>query len=295
MQYQAHAQGDGRPPQSLDFRFNDLVRLHGELERVTELQDLSLPALPPKVTLRSFVFGRFDGTFQDERQEHLQNFLDRLFVALGEKYAGFGDYVDLCEPVGEFLRRATESSVAEEVAGAAAAADAAVLMDNREIIANQNAEYEESLRADALRLVAAAEQAEAEVCERQRHAAEQERLAREAAAAGEDIKRRRAAFEEAHPSPLPGVPAAALRFRSSSGASLMRSFDARAPVSALFEYVVVADWAGAPPRYPERPSFDLRTALPVRSLRECRELDLQAAGLCPSSALVVAVDEADSL
>jgi hypothetical protein len=301
-QYRALGQGPGRPQQEVQFRFSDLVRLRAALAQNPELQGLTLPSLPPKVTLRSTFLGQFDVAFQDERQRQVQQFIDQLGVTLSSKYAGFGDYVELCEPFQQFIQRATEGCVAAEVAAAAAAADVARNIEDRQIRADQDAEYEEALRADELRAIAQVEEEEERRKEQQRQEeerlrqrlegeAEIERLAKAEQEAAEDIRKRRVTFEEAHPAPQAGVPAAAVRFRAACGASTTRSFAATAPVTALFEYVAVHDWAGAPPCSGDKYAFDLRTTHPVRSLRDTQNLTLEEAKLCPNTALVVAVDE----
>eukprot|EP00928_Gymnodinium_smaydae_P016955 TRINITY_DN1643_c0_g6_i1.p1 TRINITY_DN1643_c0_g6~~TRINITY_DN1643_c0_g6_i1.p1 ORF type:complete len:345 (+),score=105.88 TRINITY_DN1643_c0_g6_i1:47-1036(+) len=286
--YQARGEGgaEGRPPQDIEFRFSDVVRLRTRLEQHADLQGVQLPALPPKVTVRSVLKGNKDSTFLDERQALLQEFLDKLCEALARHYADIGDFVELCEPVGDFVRSAAEGCIAAEVAAAAAAADAAYAVESRQIIADQNAEYEESLRADELRAIAESERQEAERLAAQQREEERKQAEESAKAREEDCARRLAAFEVAWPKPQAGARAAAVRIRSASGAVLTRSFPAEMPVSALFEYAAVASWEGAPAG-----GFDLKTSLPVRSLRDFEDKTLAEADLLPSAALVLAEDE----
>lgn len=295
--YEAQSQACGQPPQALRFRFSELVRLRTQLESVPELRDVSLPKLPPKITFRSIFKGQFDDTFHQDRLKLVQDFFDNLALRLGEKYAVVGDCTELCEPLGVFVRQAASVGETAEVSAAEAAERVARQAEDREIIAQQNDEFEESLRMDELRQVEEMERQEAERrAEAER--AEAERLAeakaleakqavqQAAEAHEEDIQKRRVAFEAQHPEPAAGNEKANIRFRAPSGATLTRNFPRSAQVSLLFEFVAVADWPAAPRR-----EFDLRTSFPVHSLRESKEQTLEEAGLCPSAALLVADEE----
>lgn len=299
VEYEAQSQACGQPAQALRFRFSELVRLRTQLESVPELQDVELPRLPPKITIRSVFVGRFDGGFHEERLGLVQQFFDNLALRLGEKYAGVGDCTDLCEPLGSFVRRAASLGETAELSAAEGAARVAQQSEDREIIAEQNDEFEESLRIDELRKVEELERREAErlaalkaeedkVIAAQR--AEEERQASQQAAEieAESLRRRKAAFEENCPVPAAGTLQANVRFRAPSGGTLTRVFPGTVPVSMLFEFVLVADWPAAPRR-----DFDLRMSFPVKSLKEIQEQTLEEAGLCPSAALLVHEDADD--
>lgn len=305
VEYGAQSQACGQQPKALRFRFSDLVRLRAELEAHPDLRNVKLPDLPPKVTFRSTFFGRLDEAFNTERQKLLQEFFDALGLRLGEKYSGIGDCTDLCEPLGAFVRRAAASGsvaariaeraeVAAEVAAVAAAVRTAEIHEDREIISQQNNEFEESLRIDELRAVEEAERREAErlaalQAEEERNLAalqaEEERKAVQKAEEerAKDLENRRAVFEELNPVPASDIPQANVRIKAPSGATLTRAFASTTPVSVLFEFVVVADWPAAPRR-----AFDLRMSFPSKSLKDSQEETLDEAGLCPSAALLVA-------
>jgi len=177
------------------------------------------------------------------------------------------------------------------------AANVAESAESRNIRAQQDQEYEESLIQDELRAVAEAERLEAERLEAEqaeaarRLAAEEEEKAhclRQAEAADKlaDIARRREAFEVTYPRPEIGSNVASIRFRAGAGATISRAFHATTPVASLFEFAAVADWEAAP-----KSTFDLKTSFPVRGLRGSEGMSLLEAGLCPSAALLVAEDE----
>lgn len=284
--YDAQSQSCGQPPQALRFRFSELVSMRNQLETVPELRDVDLPRLPPKVTLRSVFAGRFDESFIEERLSLVQQFFDTLALRLGEKYAGVGDCTDLCEPLGVFVRKAASLGETAELSAAEAAARVATQAEDREIIAEQNDEFEESLRMDELRAV---EQLERQAAEREtaKRAEEEKQAERQAAEEqATDLLRRRAAFEERCVAPLAGTVQANLRFKASSGATLTRVFPGSVLVSELFEFVFVTEWTAAPTR-----SFDLRLSFPVKSLKANKEQTLEEAGLCPSVAVLVVEDE----
>lgn len=303
--YDAQSQASGQAAQALRFRFSEIVQLHTHLQVVPELADVELPRLPPKVTMRSVFGGRFDESFHEERLALVQQFFDSLGQVLGEKYSGVGDCTELCEPIGDFVRKASGPGDAAEAAAAEAAVRAAEVFEDREIVAEQNAEFEESLRMDELRAVEERERQEAqrraaqaaeEEQRKMRETADEKRRATEQAAEARahSLRLRRVAFEELYPMPVTGAPArldgsqASLRIKSASGATLTRIFSGTMPVSALFEFVAVTEWPGAPAH-----DFDLRTSFPVRGLKGIKEQTLEEAGLCPSAALLVAEDEAD--
>mmetsp|Transcript_28711 Transcript_28711/g.66631 ORF Transcript_28711/g.66631 Transcript_28711/m.66631 type:complete len:364 (-) Transcript_28711:116-1207(-) len=280
---------DGDPAaQAIRFRFSELVHLRRMLEQVPELADVSLPALPPKVTLRSMVFGNTDEGFQAARAERVQHFIEDLFGVLAAKYAEVGSFVELCEPLGMFVQSAAQRGDAAEAAAVAAAVRAQEAQEDRETRAQQDAEYEESLRrdreAEEARAKAVAEEAAAAAAQAEA-AVEAERAAAEKLAA---LKERRAKFDLDHPTPASDVEQAAIRLRAPGGATLSRSFPANTAVSVLFEYAEVSDWPAAPVR-----KFDLRTTFPVKSLSNCKDLTLSEAALCPSAALFVAEEEDD--
>ncbi|CAE7631339.1 unnamed protein product, partial [Symbiodinium pilosum] len=85
----------------------------------------------------------------------------------------------------------------------------------------------------------------------------------EAAARVEQRIARLTAFEKEHPVPEAGLPQATVRFRAASGATIQRAFSESTEVSALFEFVAVAEWDG--PTLGRR--FDLRTSFPVTNLQ----------------------------
>lgn len=287
--YRAQSRIDGQPPQELIFRFSEVDRLSQALSRMTDLRDVSLPRIPSKLTLRSIINGRFDQTFLEERQTSMQEFFESLSSILNNKYAAIGNVLDLCDPLGQFVRRAAQFGLAAEQA-AIAAVDAVIRREeDREIVASQNREYEESLKADELRRVAEADKAERTRQEALLEAKKAEEEAAKANALAEELTRRRQAFEASFPEPTASSSHATVRFRAASGAAIQRRFADATPVSALFEFVAVTEWNGpAPDR-----SFDLRTSFPVRGLRGSEASTLKEAGLCPSSTLLVAeIDEA---
>mmetsp|Transcript_93633 Transcript_93633/g.260668 ORF Transcript_93633/g.260668 Transcript_93633/m.260668 type:complete len:334 (+) Transcript_93633:56-1057(+) len=300
-QYHAQCTLDGGRRQELLFRFSQVDRLYQILRLQPDLSDLVMPRLPPKVTLQRAMKGRFDAEFLQERQALLQQFFDSLAGLLNAKYGVIGNVLDLCEPLGEFVRLAAGASAAASGA-AIAAADAAIrLEEDRAIIASQEREYEESLQIDELRQVEEAERHERE--ERMRleeamqaqvaaaEAAAIEAAAVEAAAArAKDIARRRAAFETVHGEPEEAEAQAMLRFRAPSGATTQRRFSESTNVAALFEFAAIAEWDGPGPGC----TFDLRTSFPVRSLKGLKEQTLKEAGLCPSAALLVAINDDES-
>lgn len=287
--YRAQSRIDGQPPQELIFRFSEVDRLSQTLSRMTDLRNVSLPRIPSKVTLRSIISGRFDQTFLEERQTSMQEFFESLCTILNTKYAAIGNVLDLCDPLGQFVRRAAQHGLAAERA-AIAAVDAAIRHEeDREIIVSQNREYEESLKADELRRLAEAEKAEQARQAALLEARKAEEEAAKANALAEDLKRRREAFEASYPEPTAGDSQATVRFRAASGGTIQRRFADATPISALFEFVAVSEWDGPAPGR----SFDLRTSFPVRGLRGSEALTLKEAGLCPSSTLLVAeIDEA---
>eukprot|EP00419_Tripos_fusus_P026266 CAMPEP_0172722584 /NCGR_PEP_ID=MMETSP1074-20121228/81846_1 /TAXON_ID=2916 /ORGANISM="Ceratium fusus, Strain PA161109" /LENGTH=296 /DNA_ID=CAMNT_0013548629 /DNA_START=205 /DNA_END=1095 /DNA_ORIENTATION=+ len=291
----------GEPPQDLVFRFSEVHRLSQTLSTMIDLKDILLPALPPKTTLRSLMKGNFDAEFLDQRQAMMQEFFDNLAGKLNRKYGAIGNVLDLCEPLGIFVRQSAAVASAADHATVQAIESASRLEEDRAIIATQEREYEESLQIDELRRVAEVERQEQEERERREEA---ERAEAEAVAAAEaaraaadaaaqlaaDVQRRRAAFELAHAEPTDSTAAqATVRLRAASGATVQRRFLDSTAVGALFEFAVVADWQG-----PAADSkFDLRTSFPARSLRGLEQQTLREAGLCPSAALLVGeVDDA---
>merc|ERR1712232_1344396 len=128
---------EGQAPQALQFRFSELVQLLEDLSKVPELSDVVLPSLPPKVTLRSVLFGRFEDRVQETRCTQLQTFLEELFEALGLKYAGVGDPVELCEPLGQFVRKAAAHGLSNEAREMEAAVRAVEVLEDRHLVAQQ--------------------------------------------------------------------------------------------------------------------------------------------------------------
>jgi len=295
-QYRAVSSMHGGPPQDLVFRFSEVHQLSKALSSMLDLKDILLPASPPKATLRSLTRGNFNVKFLDQRQAKIQEYFDKLAVKLNRKYGAVGNVLDLCEPLGNFVRQSAAVTSAVDHTVNQPTETAAHVEEARAIIASQEREYEESLQIDELRRVAELEQQEQE--ERQRRE-EAERAEAEAAAAAEtaraaegaaaqlaaDVQKRRAAFELANAEPTDSMAAkATVRLRAASGATVQRRFLDSTPVGALFEYAVVADWQG--PALGSK--FDLRTSFPARSLRSLEKQTLLEAGLCPSAVLLVA-------
>lgn len=301
-QYKAMSTMPGEQPQELSFRFSQVDKLAKALEAVPDLCDVIMPRMPPKVTMRAVLRGRFDPQFLQQRQGLMQEFFDSLSAKLNNKYSEVGNVLDLCEPLGEFVRAAASRGADDAQAAINAVERAIQIEEDREIIATQEQEYEESLRMDELRQIAEAEQAEKlreEEARIERERLEEERRQAELAAEAErkqmtlqeDVLKRREAFEAAHGSLPDGVPLTMLRLRAPSGKTIQRKFPETMLVKDLFEFAAVADWDG--PKLGS--SFDLKTSLPVRSLRDMRDSTLKEADLCPSCQLLVAVDEVDSL
>ncbi|CAE8741567.1 unnamed protein product [Polarella glacialis] len=285
--YRAQSRVSGEAPQDLVFRFSEVDRLREKLSSMPELTDSPMPRLPPKATMRSIIHGKLDDMFLQERLALLQAFFQELCSRLNSKYAAIGSSLELCEPLGEFVRKAAELGLVAERAAFSAATAQIRLEEDREIVAGQNREYEESLRADELRRVAVVDKAEREQREAAEEASLLEAAAAQAAAAIEDIRTRRAAFEASHPVPSAGQPQGVIRFRAASGVTIQRAFSDATRVASLFEFAAVADWRGPA----QGQTFDLRTSIPVRGLRGLEEQSLLEAGLCPSAALLVAEDE----
>ena len=74
---------------------------------------------------------------------------------------------------------------------------------------------------------------------------------------------------------MPGVLLHSLASSLSVCAAARSIFSGTMPVSALFEFVAVTEWPGAPAH-----DFDLRTSFPVRGLKGIKEQTLEEAGLC---------------
>lgn len=278
--YRALSSSGGGPAQEIIFRFSEVDRLLIRLARVPELRDVVLPSLPPKTTFGSIVSGRFSDAFLDDRQRLLATLFQDLGAVLNAKYGAVGSPLEFCEPLTEFVNHAAELGSSET-----RAVEAAIRAEeDRELISAQDAEYEESLRADELRRIAEAEKAEQERQASLEEARRQEAAAAEAAALAEDIRLRRAKFEEEHAEPQAQEPKATIRFRAASGASLQRAFKDCTTVSVLFEFAAVADWDGPPPGS----AFELRTSFPVKSLTGLESQTLKEADLCPSATLLVA-------
>lgn len=278
--YRALSSSGGGPAQEIVFRFSEVDKLLQRLAQVPELADVTLPSLPPKTTFRSMMGGRFDEVFLDDRQRLLATLFQDLGAMLNGKYAAVGSALDFCEPLSEFVHHATDLGAAET----RAVETAIRVEEDRQLISSQDAEYEESLRADELRRITEAEKAGQDRRAALEEARCQEAAAAEAAALAEDISLRRTRFEEEHAEPKAGEPKATIRFRASSGASVQRAFKDCTTVSALFEFAAVADWDGPP----AGSSFELRTSFPVKSLAGMESQTLKEAGLCPSAALIVA-------
>eukprot|EP00416_Gambierdiscus_australes_P031142 CAMPEP_0171087800 /NCGR_PEP_ID=MMETSP0766_2-20121228/20379_1 /TAXON_ID=439317 /ORGANISM="Gambierdiscus australes, Strain CAWD 149" /LENGTH=311 /DNA_ID=CAMNT_0011545531 /DNA_START=43 /DNA_END=978 /DNA_ORIENTATION=+ len=279
--YRAQSMNQLEAPKEVLFRFSEVERLYQALVHMPDLRDISLPRLPPKVTFHSVLHGRFDVEFVAERQLLLQAFFDELSAGLNAKYAVVGDTTELCEPLAHFIGQGAQAVLTEEQAAGAAQR----LEEDRQLIAVQNREYEESLQADELRKIAQAEQAERDEREAREHAERTEAAAAAAAAAVEVLQKRRDTFEEDNPVPGEAEPKAIVRFRAANGSTVHRSFRDDAKVAVLFEFAAIAEWDG-----PTR-AFDLRTSFPVRSLRGSEQQTLKEAGLCPSAALLLAEDE----
>merc|ERR1712032_953956 len=170
--------------------------------------------------------------------------------------------------------------------------------EDREILATQRDEYEESLRQDELRRVAelearekeqkdAQEALEREQREKEQEAQRAEQAAADAAAALQNIQNRRREFEASHTLPEDGESQTMLKFRAPTGAIVQRKFRATTQVSALFEFAAVADWGDC--TIPG--AIDLRMSFPARSLKDSQSQTLQEAELCPSAMLLVVFEE----
>lgn len=105
VEYFAAVLAPGSEPEPLRFRFNDLVRLHQDLEQLTELQRVTLPALPAKVTWWSMLRGGHSHGFQHRRSDQIHEFLARLCDTLRQAYGGTDQYVDHCKPFSLLIRR----------------------------------------------------------------------------------------------------------------------------------------------------------------------------------------------
>eukprot|EP00439_Symbiodinium_sp_Y106_P066644 s826_g10.t2 len=188
-------------------------RLLGQLAQMSELRDVTLPRLPPKVTIRSTWAGRFDETFLQERQGLLTTFFEELCTVLNGKYSAIGNVLDLCEPLGEpwaeseqrrsdFETFVTSPRYCLHFAFQFCSFQAAIRREeDRQIIASQDAEYEESLRQDELRRIAQAEKAEKERLVAEEEARQQKAAEEEAAALVEERRLRRETFDMQHPLP----------------------------------------------------------------------------------------------
>jgi len=186
--------------------------------------------------------------------------------------------LDLCEPLGEFVASAARAGSTEELAAVAAVEAAIRREEDRQIIASQDAEYEESLRQDELRRIAQAEKAEKERLVAEEEARQQKAAEEEAAALVEERRLRRETFDMQHPLPEAGMAQATVRFRAASGATIQGAF------AEDTQFAAVADWDG--PALGR--SFDLRTSFPVTNLQGKESQTLREAGLCPSTMLLVA-------
>lgn len=105
VEYFAAILAPGSEPEPLRFRFNDLVRLHQELERLSELQHVRLPALPAKVTWWSMLRGGHSHGFQHRRSDQIHDFLARLCMTLRHAYGNTDEYVERCRPFSLLVRR----------------------------------------------------------------------------------------------------------------------------------------------------------------------------------------------
>merc|ERR1711957_821825 len=86
---------------------------------------------------------------------------DRLGVVLSAKYAGIGNCTELCEPIDDFLRQGIALMTNENAQAADTNERAAQIIEDREIVAAQTREYEESLQRDELRAIEEMEEREA--------------------------------------------------------------------------------------------------------------------------------------
>uniref|UniRef100_A0A7S4UF83 UBX domain-containing protein n=1 Tax=Alexandrium monilatum TaxID=311494 RepID=A0A7S4UF83_9DINO len=172
--------------------------------------------------------------------------------------------------------------------------------ERRRLIAEQEAEYEESLRIDREREAEKALRQKEEEERRQREAAEEEAKKREAekleaeAEEAERVRKARveAALEEARkhltPEPEAGVPGRIqVLVRTPQGARLQRAFLGSDSVGLIYHYVNAEGGealAGA--------DYRLVSSMP-RAVYEDREATLEAAGLKGQCALLVEVIEED--
>jgi len=153
---------------------------------------------------------------------------------------------------------------------------------DRELIRQQEQEYAESLRLDKERAEAALRADQAEALHREeahRNRAAQEEQEREHAA---ELQQRRDKFESLYPSTGNGEPQVSVRFRSTDGCTLQRSFATTVSVSVLFEFAAIAEWANPPPA-----EFDLQTTYPKLSLWDRQGQALQEIGLDSSVLLCI--------
>merc|ERR1711972_2684 len=113
-QYRAQSTMPGQPSQELVFRFSQVNQMRQDLRRMPDLNGIEMPRMPPKWTLRTMVKGRFDSKFLQQRQALMQQFFDGLSTKLNQKYGEVGNVLDLCEVLGNFVRRAADSGCADE-------------------------------------------------------------------------------------------------------------------------------------------------------------------------------------
>lgn len=129
---------------------------------------------------------------------------------------------------------------------------------DRELIKQQELEYQESLHVDT------------------EHALELQRREEHLRDHAVALQQRREKFENEYPLPHGIDPRVVVRFRSMDGSDVERCFTSTALVSALFEFVAIADWTHPPPS-----EFDLQTSHPKRSLGDAftKSRTLQDVGL----------------
>lgn len=281
------------------FRFSELVTLRQQLQTVTDLRPVKIPPLPPKFDFQVMCGGRFNESFQEQRFIALQRWFAELATVLNTTYGQAGCFAELCEPFRDFVGRVADRGGAAEALEVANAARMAEVSEDREIVQDQNREYEEALQID--RIVDEQRQAaerdrsregrqrqEAEALEAQQFEEARQAEVEVATSRMSDRRVRRETFVARCLEPAAGEPSVQLRVRGAGGKSIARRFAPNERVSAVFEWAAVTEWDGAP-----LGDFDLTTAHPTRSLLDCTEHTLTEAGLAPSAALLIRETEED--
>lgn len=295
IEYHAHSMQKGKAQQAVRFRYSELAVLNKELQGCRDLKGVRIPSFPPKFNFLRATSGQYCEQFQTQRFEDLQRWFDQLAMILQAKYHDVGAFPELCEPFARWHNAAADRGGLAEAAEVAEAARVAEISEDHNLVQEQNREYEEALKIDQQREEerrreeAAREEEEraARLAEEAAAArAEEERRKAEAAATvhAQQIEQRRLVFMEQVPIPAKGESQVQIRIRGLGGKTIARGFTLETRVSALFEWAEVSEWEG---KASASKSFDLSTAHPVRSMRECVELTLAEAGLAPSAALLL--------